>query len=158
MLSSAGEKINEAKTEQLEMKTEVCGFRDVVNGMILVSVLLVRLPNTKVLLSKACTCIFGMCTNSLQSPIFSIIVMNELQESIQSPKTLVTVPTIWQKRKIMSSKLSKLNLLIHLICRLQILVPPQWWWLKQRLFLYVSLRLTEFVILPSIYTSISLSH
>ncbi|KAF7151989.1 hypothetical protein RHSIM_Rhsim01G0114700 [Rhododendron simsii] len=32
MLSSAGEKINEAKTKQLEMKTEVCGFRDVVNG------------------------------------------------------------------------------------------------------------------------------
>ncbi|XP_058189187.1 B3 domain-containing protein Os02g0598200-like isoform X4 [Rhododendron vialii] len=28
---SAGEKINEAKTKQLEMKTEVCGFRDIVN-------------------------------------------------------------------------------------------------------------------------------
>ncbi|KAI8571396.1 hypothetical protein RHMOL_Rhmol01G0116700 [Rhododendron molle] len=29
---SAGKKINEAKTKQLEMKTEVFGFRDVVNG------------------------------------------------------------------------------------------------------------------------------
>ncbi|XP_058189177.1 uncharacterized protein LOC131306764 isoform X2 [Rhododendron vialii] len=27
----SGEKINEAKTKQLEMKTEVCGFRDIVN-------------------------------------------------------------------------------------------------------------------------------
>lgn len=64
--------MEEAKTKKMKMKTEVCGIRDVVNGMILISVLLVFLANTKLLLSKACTCIFGTCINSLQFPIFSL--------------------------------------------------------------------------------------